>query len=579
MRRLHEPAVPFERAVGRRSPGVTARSVDIPAGAEPETLQSRLEDPGHRGLDGARRSAARPPVSDPVALFRYLEASGRFHRDTGLGRLFHPGRVSFRENMPSDSLHVVIRDDHVAAHVDRVSPLGLRPERPSRYSLRRAAAHNLAGIAQDFLRLLRGRQGDHRSELDCEWVRDPSVDVVDRSRLLDPAAGAWSLHLEARVSGSLDEARLRGALAVVLGGRPPEHDALEVVDCADEASLDAARSRLQAAPVAVTEWPPLRALLARRPDGDVLVLNVNHAAGDGFGALTVLQSIARAYAGEADLGRRPDLVATRDLPVRPASAPVWAGPYRTMVERLRDFLARPAQLAADQPDDEPGYGFHLLRLSPEETRRVMEAASPGTTRDVLLAALHLAIGHWNLEHGAPGRRVGVLVPVNLRSPEWPEETVGNFSVTARVSTSRRHRRDGTSALRAVTAQTTRNRRTRTGIALLAALERSGLLPLWAKQSLVVLQPIVGNRLADTAMLAHLGRQETPSFGADAGETVGLWFSVPARAPRALCLGTVTISGQMHLTLRYPHRLFGASAARRFADCYLAQLGLVVEGRS
>ncbi len=558
---------------------MTAPSVDIPAGVEPETLQSRLQDAGHGGVDDAQRFSARPPISEPVAFFRCLEASGRFHRDTGLGRLFHPGRVSFRENQPSDSLHVVIRDDRVAAHVDRVSPLGLRPERPSRYSLRRAAAHNLAGMAQDLFRLLRGRQGDHRSELDCEWVWGRPDHLVDPSRLLDPATSAWSLHLEARLSGSLDEGRLRNALTAGLGGRPPEHAVLEVTDCIDGASLDAARSRLQTTPVAVTDWPPLRVLLARRPDGDVLMLNVNHAAADGFGAVGVLHSIARAYAGETASAPEPDLVAMADVPVRPASSPTWAGPYRTVVERLRDLLARPAQLAADHPSDEPGYGFHLLRLSADDTQGVMAAASPGTTRDVLLSALHLAIGHWNLGHGAPGLRVGVLVPVNLRPPKWPEQIIGNFSVTARVSTSRRHRRDGASALRAVTAQTTRNRRTRTGIALMAALERSGLLPLWAKQSVVVLQPIVGNRLADTAMLAHLGRQETPSFGPDAGETTGVWFSVPARAPRALCLGTVTISGRMHLTLRYPSRLFDSDAARRFADCFLHQLRLVAEGAS
>ncbi|MDP8987804.1 MAG: hypothetical protein M3N11_05585 [Actinomycetota bacterium] len=558
---------------------MTAPSVDILTGGEPESLQSHLEDAGHRGVDGAQRSTDPPPISDPIALFRHLEASGRFHRDTGLGRVFHPGDLSLRENLPSDSLHVLIRDNHVAAHVDRVSPLGLRPERRYHYSLRRAAAHNLAGMVQDLFRLLRGRQGDHRSELDCEWVWDPSVDVVDPKGLLDPATSAWSVHLEVQLGGSLDEARLRRALTVALGGRPPEQDSLDVADCPDDASLDEERSRLQTTPVAVTDWPPLRALLARRPDGDVLMLNVNHAAGDGFGAVTVLRAIARAYAGEAHGGAWPDLLATRDLPVRPASAPVWAGPYRAVVERLRDLLARPAHLAADEPDDEPGYGFLLLRLSSEETQRVMGAASPGTTRDVLLGALHLAIGYWNLQHGAPGRRVGVLVPVNLRHPRWPEEVIGNFSVTARISTSRRHRRDGTSALRAVTAQTTRNRRTRTGIALLAALERTGLLPLWTKQSLIVLQSIVGNRLADTAMLAHLGRQDAPWFGPDAGETKGVWFSVPARAPRALCVGTVTVAGRMHLTLRYPHRLFGPDAARRFADCYLAHLRTVAQGAS
>ncbi|HEV2068371.1 MAG TPA: hypothetical protein VGR26_01100, partial [Acidimicrobiales bacterium] len=295
---------------------MTAPSVDIPAGTEPETLQSRLEDADQDVVHDFQHSPDRPPISDPVAFLQHLEASGRFHRDTGLGRLFHPGRVSLRENQPSDSLHVVIRDNQVAAHVDRVSPLGLRPERPSRYSLRRAAAHNVAGMAQDLFRLLRGRQGDHRSEVDCEWVWERSDPLIDPSRLLGPATSAWSLHLEARVSGTLDEGRLRKALTVGLGGRPPEHELLEVTDCSDDGSLDAARSELQKRPVAVTDWPPLRGLLARRPGGDVLILNVNHAATDGSGAMAVLHSIARAYAGQTPSASGPDLVAMADVPVR-----------------------------------------------------------------------------------------------------------------------------------------------------------------------------------------------------------------------------------------------------------------------
>jgi NRPS condensation-like uncharacterized protein len=523
-------------------------------------------------------ASSTPTIADPVGLFRHLEASGRFHRDTGFGRLFHPGRVSFRENVPTDSLHIVIHHNHIAAHVDGVSPLALRPERPSRYSLRRATAHNASGMAQDLVRLLRGRQGDHRAQLDCEWVWNPSKGAPRASDLLHPETSAWSLQLEARVSGSLDESRLRRALTAALRRQPATHDPLQVVDCPDDASLELARARLYGAPVAVTEWPPLRAQLARHPGGDVLMLNLNHAASDGFGALRMLRAIAEAYAGEGDCDPPPDFLAVRDLPVRSASAsvPRWLGWYRAGVEQLRNLATRPARLAPDGAGDAPGYGFHLVLLSADDTRRVVDVDRPGTTRNILLAGLHLATAHWNLQHAASGGRIGVLVAVNLRPPGWPDETVGNFSVTARVSTSRRHRAGCRSALQAIRVQTTLNKRTRTGIALLAALERSGLLALWAKQSLVVLQPLTRNRLVDTAMLAHLGRVEPPSFGADAGETVEVWFSAPARAPLSLCIGTVTVSGQLHLAFRYPHRLFSADAARRFADCYLDQIRLLGE---
>lgn len=518
----------------------------------------------------------------PIAVLGRLEAAGLFHRDTGFGRILHPGSASFRENRVTDSLHVVVNNNHIAAHVDRVSPLVVRPERPSRYSLRQAAAHNVAGIAQDMVRVLRGRQGDHRCELDCEWMWVADGSAHEPQHLLDPTSSDWSVQLEASVGGSLDVAQLRAAMTKALSRRPLEHGVLEVVDTRDDDALDAARARLHTKPAVVTEWPPLRAMLARHPGGDVLLLNLNHAAGDGPAALSVLRAIADAYRGDSkDSGDpRPDFVAVSDLPVRPASAPVSAlvARYRSMVERVRDGLSDPARLAPDGGVDDPGAGFHLVKLTVEETRRVINVARPGTGRNLLLAGLHLAIGHWNLQHGTPGRRIGVLLPVDLRPPGWPVETIGNFSVTARVSTSRRHRVGPRTALRAVRTQKTRNKRVRTGTALLEALNRSDLLRLWAKQSLVVLQPLTRNRFIDSALFADLGwLNDPPSFGSGL-DVVDVWFSTPARSPECICIGAVTVSGRLHLSFRYPLRLFSPESARRFADVYLAQIRQVAESR-
>ncbi|HVL05352.1 MAG TPA: hypothetical protein VM388_05160 [Acidimicrobiales bacterium] len=533
------------------------------------TLQSRVQDE-----DGVQPAQA-PTLADPVAYLRRLLSSGRFRKDSGLGRIYHPGSVSLRENAPADSLHIVIHHDHISAHVDKVSPLGEKPG----YSFHRAALHNAVGAAQDLVRLLRGRKGDHRSHLDCEWVWDGYEPTPDPAHLLDPSA--WSVHLEARVAGILDDARMRKAFDTVVGHRPVDHDPVRVVSCHADEDLDAARDGLLAEPVAVNQWPPLQAVLAHHPEGDVLLLNVNHAAGDGFSAVRVLESIAAAYADAGPPAPALDFLAVNDLPVRPASRPVSVveGWYRVAVEKVRDALANPARLAPDHPADRPGYGLHFVRLSVADTRRVANVHRQGTARNLLLAALHLAIGEWNLEHGTPGRRIGVLVPVDLRPEDWRHEMVGNFSVTARVSTSRRHRSGARAALKVITAQKTRNKRVRTGVALLAALERNGLLALWAKQSLVVLQPLTRNKEVDTAMLANVGwLDEAPSFGAEAGETTAMWCSLPARAPHSLCVGAVVVGGRLHLTFRYPHRLFDAGAARRFAESYVEHVIAVAERR-
>jgi NRPS condensation-like uncharacterized protein len=555
---------------------------DVAADGEPATLQTRLEDTGESVPDGAGPAPAveEPAISDPVALLRHLDVSGRFHRDSWLGRVYHRGEVSLRENVEADSLHIAIRGNRLKAHVDRESPLTTGRDGSSRYSLRRAVAHNGAGMAQDLLWLLRGRQGDHSCKLDSEWVPEAASPPADVEPL-DPRASAWSVHVEASVAGRLDEARLRAALRTALGASELECDPVEVVVCDDDEALARARSRLHGLHVPATRLPPLHVYLARRRDGDVLMLNLNHAATDGFGAVAVLRSIARAYAGEAAGAEPLDFLALRDLPVRPtpASRSIVEHSTSRVVERLRDMRDRPARIVPVDPVDEPGHGTHLVALSAEETPALVDLRHARKSTNMLMAALHLAIGDWNEQHGVARGRIGVLVAADLRPARWRANTVANLSVNARVSTRVLHRRHAASALRFTTAQIVRNKRSRTGVALIAGLERAGLLALWAKQSSVVLQPLTGNHMVDTAVLCNVGSlEQAPWFGPDAGATTEVWLSVPARAPLSLSLGALLVGGRLHLTFRYPRRLFSPEAARRFADCYLRHLRAVGEVR-
>ena len=349
--------------------------------------------------------------------------------------------------------------------------------------------------------------------------------------------------------------------------------------CDDDAALQAARAKLQSVAVGLVGRPPLRAALARHPDGDMLMLNVNHAAADGPGVLQVLRALARAYAGHAEDEPALEFLATRELPVRPGSphASLAARTLKQAVNRVRDTLARPGHLAPDggRPDD-AAYGFHMVALDADLTARISDLEREHSERHVLMAALQLAVGHWNRKHGEPIRQVGVLVPADLRPDDWGENVVGNFSVTARVSTSRLERRSAKAALKSVAAQNARNERLRTGVALIDGLRRNGLLAMWAKQSLIVLQPLTGNQHVDAAMLCGLGRVELPSFGADAGEIQEIWFSMPTRSPKCMCVGAAAVGDRLHLTLRYPQRLLDADAAHRFGDLLIAQIARVAE---
>ena len=419
--------------------------------------------------------------------------------------------------------------------------------------------------------------------------------------LLDNEDAPWSIQLEVRVRGVLDESRLQAALEQAIVTHPmaracrvpsrrtahretwaihraTDVDPVRVVDCPDDSALSVARAELQSVAVSLAEPPPLRILLARHPDGDVLMMNVSHVAMDGFGALRVLQSVARVYAGRPDPLPSVGFDEARELPARLAGpeAPRRARRWLALATGFRDLLAPPARLAPSGGTEQAGYGFCQASLSPAMTGTLVDGDRRGTVNDVLLAALHLSIGRWNAEHGARCRRVCVVVPVNLRPLHWRQDVAGNFTLSARVSTGRRIRRNAAAVLDAVTAQTRRKKRSGIGTALLAVLGRSWLLPLWAKRAIVAMLPLIGDRLVDTAMLSNLGSlTDVPEFGTAAGETVEMRFSPQNRMPLGLSMGAVTAKGHLHLSFRYHRRLWSPAAAADFVEIYLSALSELV----
>ncbi|MBW3614089.1 MAG: hypothetical protein KY439_02115 [Actinobacteria bacterium] len=116
-------------------------------------------------------------AADARTLLRVLEKSDRFRRDTGFGAIYHPGKLSFREVRPTDSMHIIIDGDTISAHIDDISPFKCRPDGTARYSLSRIVAHNLAGMSADLLRLVRGGSGRQRCKLECErvWVDEEAA--------------------------------------------------------------------------------------------------------------------------------------------------------------------------------------------------------------------------------------------------------------------------------------------------------------------------------------------------------------------------------------------------------------------
>jgi hypothetical protein len=106
--------------------------------------------------------AGRTTSKDVEDLTRALDASGRFHRDSRLGRIYHRGAASYRELRATDSVHVIVDANRVLVHVDRISPLKRRRDGSVRLSFTRILAHNVAGAHGDITRRLRRRADSHR---------------------------------------------------------------------------------------------------------------------------------------------------------------------------------------------------------------------------------------------------------------------------------------------------------------------------------------------------------------------------------------------------------------------------------
>lgn len=457
---------------------------------------------------------------------------------------------------------------------------GKRPSRRSQPAL---------GERRQFASTLQDDQAQASSE--PEVVRRPFGALDEASYRLDSVYEPLSVHLEVHLRGTVAENRLRQAVQVALARHPrtrarattararwadyeweitptPDVDPLDVVVCSDDDALQAARAELQSLAVPLVTSPPLRIRLARHREGDVVMLNLHHAAGDGIAALRLLRSLARAYAGRCDPVPHPPCDQV-EIPV-PSSR--WAQ-LRALGGELRQAAPRPVHLVPSGSDDRSGYRFHHRVLDTAQTAALATKTDAGTTvNDLLLAGLHLALERWNSEHGGRPGRLSVLMPVNLRPTSCWYEVFGNFTFMVPVVTLPEDRGDPLTTLTTIRRRTRRIKDDRTPAAVARFLDVLQHLPRPAKHSIARLA--VSERVIPTAILSNLGRlDEDLGFGPQL-QAREMWFSPPTRMPMGLAVGAVTAGSRLHLVFRYRHPLFGPAAIAGFADHYLTALGHV-----
>jgi NRPS condensation-like uncharacterized protein len=408
----------------------------------------------------------------------------------------------------------------------------------------------------------------------------------------------WSVHLEIRVDGRIDGARLQHAVREAAGRHPiirarlapsrltdvryhweiaeelTDVD-LRELECHGDEQLSDAREELLGRTPDLERPGPFALLLAHQDGGDVLVLNLHHAAGDGLSALRFMGSIARAYAGEPDPTPEVDPLAVRDLGAISA-----AGSLKERLTRGRatlDYLTRgvdaPARIAPHGQSDKPGYGFALSSYEPDQVAQITASRTEdATVNDVLLAGLAVAVRRWNERHGdAAAETIYLMMPINLRPAEWRLDVVGNYASYVSVRIGSRHQNNLREAVPAA-AQSTRRIKDGALAGLIVDLfSAPAVLPTALKQRMQSLIPLTGDVVVDTAVLSNLGRvADVPTLG-DAGGVREIWFSPPGRMPLGASLGVATLGGRLFVTLRYRHPLFDRSAAAEFLELLRAVL--------
>jgi NRPS condensation-like uncharacterized protein len=234
----------------------------------------------------------------------------------------------------------------------------------------------------------------------------------------------------------------------------------------------------------------------------------------------------------------------------------------------REYLGRggapPARIDARADGKRAGYGFELMAFEPDEVRKLLERRDEeATVNDVLLGGLAVTVRRWNEMHDGDDGSVYLMMPINLRPPEWRFEVVGNFASYVSVHIGAVEQEALVDAVRAAAAST---RRVKDGAIAGLIVDLFGpptALPTGLKKRMQDLIPLTNNAVVDTAVLSNLGRiDDVPRLG-DAGAVREVWFSPPGRMPLGASLGAATLDGRLFVTLRYRHALFDAPAAAEF----------------
>ena len=294
-----------------------------------------------------------------------------------------------------------------------------------------------------------------------------------------------------------------------------------------------------------------------------MILQTHHAAFDGISSLALLTAIGAAYRERAGTSRLPARRPLRRPHPARSGPPARPGPaartgFSVALTRIAARLPGAATRIAARyraGPTRPGYG--CVQRSLPVPRPAREGTGPfPTVNDLLVAALIRTVDRWNTAHGWRSGRIRISVPVNDRGhgsrwagPREPDPADPGHRAPPRACRPRTpaRTRGGPDEGRQGAADS------RTGRGEQAAGHRAGRLPPSSATAARLARRVAAPLCTDTALLSNLGAIACPPCFGGSG-TEPLWFSGPARMPRGLGVGALTIAEQLHLCVHYRHAL-------------------------
>lgn len=219
-------------------------------------------------------------------------------------------------------------------------------------------------------------------------------------------------------------------------------------------------------PLDVRKSFPFRVLLLKKKPGEsVLVFTFHHSAVDGVRAVRLGNDMISRYHGHPPDGSLLSQGMNRDgdelLREMRLERTRTVRFYREMLSHLSHFLFvnplfHPVRLFHDRSDRLGEVSYCSATITPAEFRQLKAKSNSvgGTVNDILMAICYRAIDQWNRQHGKRTRKISLLIPVDVGTPDL-NGIISNQISYISFSTFPPDRTDSTKLLRSIGARRAR----------------------------------------------------------------------------------------------------------------------------